>query len=171
MFPMKPFAVATATAFSCTLSVLAPAQAQPVDWTSPTLVDARGQYVLPGSELPHLPALRPAVFNPDRARGQQPVGTAFPTAYVNRPFVFEGQELNLDQFLEQTRTNALLVIQDGAIVHEQYRKGMTPDSRHTIFSMSKSIIATLMGIALEDGVIGSLDDKVTDYLPAMAGSG
>lgn len=85
--------------------------------------------------------------------------------------MFEGEDNSLDDFLEQTRTNALLVIKDGAIVHEQYRNGMAPDSRHTVYSMSKSVIATLVGIALEEGDIGSLDDRVTDYLPAMAGSG
>lgn len=43
-------------------------------------------------------------------------------------------------------------------------------SRHTVFSMSKSIIATLIGIAREEGAIGSLDDKVTDYVPVLASS-
>lgn len=168
MIPAKPFAVA---ALSCTLSVLAPAQAQPVDWTSPTLVDARANMFFPGLNYLTFRHFDQLFSTRTVPAGSKPWSLPSRPRTFSGPFVFDGQELSLDQFLEQTRTNALLVIKDGAIVHEQYRNGMTPASRHTIFSMSKSIIATLMGIAQEEGAIGSLDDKVTDYLPAMAGSG
>lgn len=167
----KPLAIAAAVALSCTLTIVSPANAQAVDWTSPTLVDARANMFFPGLNYVTFQHFDQLFSSRTVAAG----GTAWALPYRPQtlvgPFVFEGEEHGLEAFLEHTRTNALLVIKDGAIVHEQYRNGMTPASRHTVFSMSKSIIATLMGIALDEGTIRSLDDKVTDYLPSMAGSG
>jgi CubicO group peptidase (beta-lactamase class C family) len=74
-------------------------------------------------------------------------------------------------FAENTFTNALLVLKDGEIVFEDYRNRMTPETRHTAFSMSKTITAMLVGIALERGEIDSLDDPAEKYVPRLAGSG
>ena len=74
-------------------------------------------------------------------------------------------------FAESTFTNAMLVIRDGRIVFEDYRNRMTPETRHVAFSMSKTIVALLVGLALERGEIASLDDPVTGYLPQLAGTG
>lgn len=169
MIPTKSFTVAAATALSCTLSVLA--QAQPVDWTSPTLIDARANMMYPGLNYLTFQHFDQMFSTRTVVAGHQAWQLPYSPRTLTGPFEFEGQEYGLEEFLEHTRTNALLVIKDGAIVHEQYRNGMTPASRHTVFSMSKSIIATLIGIAREEGAIGSLDDQVTDYLPAMAGTG
>ncbi|MBW6393276.1 beta-lactamase family protein [Halomonas sp. Y3S6] len=86
-------------------------------------------------------------------------------------FTLEGEEVSLEAFLEGTRTNALLVLKDGKIAYERYRNGLDEATPHAVFSVSKSILATLIGFAVEDGSIASLDDKVVDYVPAMAGSG
>jgi CubicO group peptidase (beta-lactamase class C family) len=76
-----------------------------------------------------------------------------------------------DAFAESTFTNAMLVIRDGRIVFEDYRNRMTPETRHVGFSMSKTMVALLVGLALERGEIASLDDPVTRYLPELAGTG
>jgi CubicO group peptidase (beta-lactamase class C family) len=76
-----------------------------------------------------------------------------------------------DAFAERTFTNAMLVIRDGRIVFEDYRNRMTPATRHVAFSMSKTFVALLVGLALERGEIASLDDPVTHYLPELAGTG
>ena len=76
-----------------------------------------------------------------------------------------------ERFAERTFTNALLVIRDGRIVFEDYRNRMAPETRHIAFSMSKTIVALLIGLALERKEIASLDDPVTRYLPELAGSG
>lgn len=75
------------------------------------------------------------------------------------------------EFAEDTFTNALLVLKDGRIVFEDYRNRMTPEARHTAFSMSKTITAMLVGIALERGEIDSLDDPAEKYVPQLAGTG
>jgi len=58
---------------------------------------------------------------------------------INDNFSFEGNDVPLEEYLENTRTNALLVIKDGKIVYEQYRNGFSDDSQHAVFSASKSI--------------------------------
>ena len=75
------------------------------------------------------------------------------------------------QFAERSFTNAMLVLRDGEIVFEDYRNRMTPEVRHIAFSMSKTITAMLVGIALERGEIASLDDPAQEYVPQLAGTG
>lgn len=82
---------------------------------------------------------------------------------------FEGQRRTTADFLERTRTNALLVIRDGRIVHEIYRNNSGPESRFISFSMAKSITAILIGQAIADGLIGGVDDPLTRYVPELAG--
>ena len=84
---------------------------------------------------------------------------------------FGGETRDYARFAEDTFTNALLVLKDGRIVFEDYRNRMTPETRHTAFSMSKTITAMLVGISLERGEIDSLDDPAEKYVPRLAGSG
>ena len=79
--------------------------------------------------------------------------------------------LSLDEALEATSANALVVIKDGNIVFETYRNGSDENTRFLTFSVAKSYVSTLIGLAVADGHIASLDDKVTDYLPEMEGTG
>jgi len=76
-----------------------------------------------------------------------------------------------DVFAERTFTNAMLVLKDGQIVFEDYRNRMLPETRHTAFSMSKTITAMLTGIALDRGEIASLDDPAQKYVPQLSGTG
>lgn len=67
--------------------------------------------------------------------------------------------------LLDNRTVAFLVIQDNKIKYEEYWDGYDADSYSNSFSMSKSIVSLLIGAAIDDGKIKSIDDKVSDYLP------
>jgi len=84
---------------------------------------------------------------------------------------FGGETRDYQRFAEDTFTNALLVIRDGRVVFEDYRNRSGAATRFIGFSMSKTITAMLVGIALEQGKIASLDDPVTKYLPELAGTG
>lgn len=86
-------------------------------------------------------------------------------------FTVGGKAVSFEEALEATSTNALVVVKGGKIVHESYRNGSDADTRFLTFSVAKSYVSTLIGLALADGAIKSLDDKVTDYLPAMKGTG
>ena len=82
----------------------------------------------------------------------------------------DGKSLTIDSFLVRNHVAALLVIHDGKIVTERYLQGNDETSRWMSFSVGKSVTSTLVGAALADGAIRSLDDPVTRYLPGLAGS-
>jgi CubicO group peptidase (beta-lactamase class C family) len=86
-------------------------------------------------------------------------------------YQFQGQEYTPDDFLERTYTNALLVMKDGRIVSEIYRNNSNESTRFIAWSMTKSIVGLLVGCAVRDGLIKSIDDPITRYLPELKGSG
>ena len=82
----------------------------------------------------------------------------------------DGKPLTMDSFLVRNHVAALLVLHDGKIVTERYLQGNDQRSHWISFSVGKSITSTLVGAALADGAIASLDDPITKYLPDLAGS-
>lgn len=82
----------------------------------------------------------------------------------------DGGTLTVAGYLERQSVAGLLVIKDGAIVYERYRLGNDRDSRWLSYSVAKSVVSMLVGAAIRDGYIASVDEKVTDYLPRMKGS-
>jgi len=86
-------------------------------------------------------------------------------------YQYEGGTYTTEQFLERTYTNALLVMKDGRIVAEIYRNNTGPSTRFIAFSMTKSFTSVLIGCALEEKRIKSLDDPITEYLPELKSGG
>jgi CubicO group peptidase (beta-lactamase class C family) len=82
-------------------------------------------------------------------------------------FVLSGKE-RLDEFLRETDTLAFVVVHRDRVVRERYFDDATRASLQTSFSAAKSFVSTLVGIALDAGLIGSVDDRVTEYLPELA---
>ncbi len=115
----------------------------------------------------HLERVFPAV---PLAASSQPRPFAQAPAAISTQYVFAGQQRAVDDFLARTYTTGLLVVRDGVVIHEQYRLGADADSRFTSFSVAKSVVAALVGIALKDGAIRSLDDTVETYVPDYARS-
>jgi CubicO group peptidase (beta-lactamase class C family) len=73
-----------------------------------------------------------------------------------------------DDVLRATDTLAFLVVHDDRLVYERYFDGADRQTRQTSFSVAKSFVSTLVGIAIDEGRIGSVEDPVTDYLPELA---
>jgi CubicO group peptidase (beta-lactamase class C family) len=82
-------------------------------------------------------------------------------------YSYQGKTFTPEQFLERTYTNALLVMKDGRIVSEIYRNNTDASTRFIAFSMTKSITSVLIGCALAEKRIASLDDPITKYLPEL----
>ena len=86
----------------------------------------------------------------------------------------EGEPLDLghdlDAYLAANRTAGLVILQDGKVRLERYEMGFRPDGRWTSFSVAKSLTSTLVGAAVKDGAIRSLDDPVSDYIDELKGS-
>src|SRR4249920_2422242 len=78
--------------------------------------------------------------------------------------------LDVDAYMAQQRSAALLIVHDGKLRLERYGLGFDGSGRWTSFSVAKSITSTLVGAAIRDGYIKSMDDKVSDYIPQMKGS-
>lgn len=78
---------------------------------------------------------------------------------------------NFDDFMRAARMSGVVVLKDGRIVLERYALGRTSEDRWTSFSVAKSVTAILLGAAIQDGHIKSLDEPVTKYVPQLAGSG
>jgi CubicO group peptidase (beta-lactamase class C family) len=76
----------------------------------------------------------------------------------------------IDDFVSLSRSSGVLVVQDGKVLAERYALGRKPQDRWTSFSVAKSVTSTLVGAAIQDGFIGSVDEQVTKYLPQMKGS-
>jgi len=90
---------------------------------------------------------------------------ALPETYAN-----DGEARSTRTFLEETDTAALLVIADGAIVYENYWLTGGPDVHWMSMSVGKSFVSALVGIAIEEGLIDSVTDPITKYVPELAGS-
>ena len=73
----------------------------------------------------------------------------------------------LEKFLERTGTTAFLVIRDDTLLYEEYFNGYDRESTQTSFSVAKSFVSALVGIAIEEGYIGSVDDPITKYIPEL----
>lgn len=113
---------------------------------------------VPGVQVRAVPA-------PPRAR---PLARA--EAPVEIRYRFRGTSYTLQDYLDRQRATGLLVLKDGRIVAEHYRYGRGEDARFLSFSMAKSITALLVGIALEQGAIASLDDPAAKYARDLEGS-
>ena len=84
-------------------------------------------------------------------------------------FRSDGKNFDLYDYLADNRVAGLLILKDGKVVIEDYELGIGPETRWISFSMAKSISSTLVGAALKQGLIASLDDKVTKYVPGLKG--
>lgn len=147
------------------LAGAAPATAQP----SPALVEARAQTPRPD--------LSPVTF--------RAMDRFFPTEAVaagrSRPLprkeialapavTLRGEQVDFAEALRRTHTNALLVIKDGRIVHEQYLNGGGPTDRYMSWSIAKSVTSILVGAAFDRGIFASLEDPIDKYLPRLKGT-
>jgi CubicO group peptidase (beta-lactamase class C family) len=77
----------------------------------------------------------------------------------------------LSELLRSTRTHAFIVLRDNQVLYENYFNGYARDSLCTAWSLSKSVTSALVGIAIAEGYIKSVDDPITQYLPELKGQG
>jgi CubicO group peptidase (beta-lactamase class C family) len=140
-------------------------------WLTPTMINARAHMFEPALNYLTFQHMDKMFAVRTVAAGDDIWELPAKPVSIEGEFTFRGKTLDLEGFLEASSTNALIVVKDGSIVHESYRNGSDSGTRFLTFSVAKSYVSTLIGLALADGVIKSLDDKVTDYLPEMKGTG
>jgi len=90
-----------------------------------------------------------------------------PTLNIGKPLDFQR---DMDAFFDEQRLSGALVLHKGDIRYERYALGHSATKRWTSFSVAKSFTSSLVGIALKDGDINSLNDAVSDYIDGLKGS-
>lgn len=78
--------------------------------------------------------------------------------------------VDVDAYMDSQRAAALIIVHNGKVRLEKYAMDFGPDGRWTSFSVAKSFTSTLVGAAIQDGYIKSIDDMVSDYIPDLKGS-
>ncbi len=86
-------------------------------------------------------------------------------------YIFEGKEKNLKEALDYFCTDGLIILHNDKILYENYWNGNDRYSKHISWSVAKSFLSALIGIALEEGLIDSIEDPATKYLPDFKGTG
>lgn len=98
----------------------------------------------------------------------------FETAEFELPESFknsEGLELNMQDELTYYNTDGLIILKDGVMLYEDYWNGNDISSQHISWSVAKSFLSALVGIALNEGLIESINDPITKYLDDFYGTG
>ena len=80
---------------------------------------------------------------------------------------FPGCDLTLEDYLNRRPVTGFLIAKDNTILLERYQYGRTDTDRLTSFSMAKSVVALLIGIAVKEGAIRSVDDLAETYVPGL----
>ena len=157
-------------------------------FTAPANAKDNGAYPHAKEQIGTGQQLYDGVLTPElTANTLRNVDRLFPTRTVkpsNAPRPFQPAEKQLTQvkfsvndrtfdlfdFLAVNRVSGLIILKDGKVAYETYQLGNTPRTRWTSMSVAKSVTSTLIGAALKDGYIKSLDEDVTKYVPRLKNS-
>lgn len=100
-----------------------------------------------------------------------------PYLFSNQPqalpdsFKYGEKEISTQEFLQRSDTTALIVLKNEDITHESYYLGTQENDKRISWSVAKSFLSAIFGIAVEQGKIKSINDLVTDYVPSLKNSG
>jgi CubicO group peptidase (beta-lactamase class C family) len=85
-------------------------------------------------------------------------------------YTHQSQESGLDDYLSRNRTTGFLILKGDTILAERYQYDRKPEHRMNSYSMAKTIVAMLVGVALSEGRIQSLDDRAEHYVAELKGT-
>lgn len=91
-------------------------------------------------------------------------------AALDFTYPFEGKAHQASDVLENTYTDALLIIKNGVVVYENYLNRADERTHFMSYSMAKSLNSIMMGFALQDGYVKSVTEPITHYAPELAGT-
>ncbi len=158
-----------------------------VFWVSAVRADA--PYIDPAEDEAHFGDINNVLFwtTPQKVAGFRNMQRLTPTRTVKAgenpyklpyefvdlsswSFKYQDTEVALDDYIRLQNIAGLLIIKDGAIVYERYELGNTAQDQWISWSVAKSVTSLLLGAAINDGYINSVDEKVSDYLPRLKDS-
>lgn len=130
--------------------------------------------------LPARAALPPQLFKPewllprvtvDVARSEREVLPRAPTDLSKVSYSFAGATHTLESFKERGSVKSLMVLHEGKVVYEHHRWPYDAGSRHQSWSLMKQMLSALVGVAIAEGKIKSVDDPMDRYAPELANNG
>ena len=102
-------------------------------------------------------------------------GNASPLLAAEKPltdarYQVNGKTYDLDDYLKRQNVSGMLVLKDGKVAYKYLGEGNTDSTLWTSRSVGKSVVSALVGVAIKEGKIHSLDDLVTQYEPDLKGT-
>lgn len=162
------------------LPLLGPMLLAPVAVAAPDedlLGKAEGYPICPGTARPETRCLVGLVSRFDEifparkvAKGAQTRPLARSTTEPAIRYRYQAQDVGIDDYLSRNRTTGLLVLHGDTILVERYQYDRRPEHRMASYSMAKTVVAMLVGIALTERKIHSVDDRAEKYVPELAGT-
>jgi CubicO group peptidase (beta-lactamase class C family) len=104
------------------------------------------------------------------AKGTQPRPLKRAAAEPAIRYTYQSESSGLDDYLSRYRTTGLLILKDDTILAERYQFDRTPEQRMASYSMAKTIVGMLVGVALAERTIQSLDDHAEQYVAELKGT-
>lgn len=133
------------------------------------LVAASAQALPPQLFKPHWILPTVAVQGPPAAQRNRL--QAEPVDLSSVRYERDGQRLSIEDFQSRAEVKALLVLKDGKLAYEHHRWPNGPQTLHQSWSMMKQMLSALVGLAVQQGQIRSIDDPMDRYAPALAANG
>lgn len=167
---MRKFALGIATALALPMAgcATAPMKNTAVYSTTPSVeTDVADQQVLFWSDATRSDRFRRME---DYFPGIEAVAPSSPRALPEGAPLSAETVAAIDALVASSGAAGAMVLQDGRVRYENYALGFGPEQRWTSFSVAKSFTSTLLGAAIRDGHIDSVDAPVTRYIPELAGS-
>ena len=113
------------------------------------------------------------VILPTQVVEANPTASALPEAYVDLSqitYEINGRTRTVDDFMNSGSTNAIAFMHKGQFIYADYQNGFNANTRAHMWSVTKSVTTALTGIAVEEGLIDSIYDPITKYLPETVGT-
>ncbi|MFT4769977.1 MAG: CubicO group peptidase (beta-lactamase class C family) [Glaciecola sp.] len=174
--------------FFVLISACGIAQGDPLGTETPSAADTSQGYIHEGESIGNVRQVYDGALFPDeQIRTFRNIHRLFPTRIVaaggepyplpiakeplkNFQFASRGKTWDLYDYFSLNRVGGVLVVNADEVVFERYFFGNSPKTQWMSMSVVKSMVATLVGAAIHDGHIESIDDPLTRYLPQFAGS-
>lgn len=127
------------------------------------------KYILTGLSRTYLAGHVTANIDDHRVFETRRIAAGEPQPWARHPnFRLGVLPAELSQYMRSNDGVGFLAIQDGMLLAEMYRDGYGPDSKTNSFSMAKTVVTLLLGIAIEEGYVAGLDQPLADFLPEFS---
>jgi CubicO group peptidase (beta-lactamase class C family) len=113
------------------------------------------------------------VILPTKVVPHDPAAAPLPEAKVDLSqltYEINGHTRTIEQYMQSGSTNAIALAHNGEFIYDAYQNGFNANTRHQMWSVTKSVTTSLVGIAVSEGLVDSIHDPITKYIPEAAGT-